>query len=177
MERKYRRVFAIVVDSFGIGAMPDSEKFGDVGVDTCGHIAEAVESFCIPNMQKLGLANLRPIKHVPAADRTMGYYAKLRETSNGKDTMTGHWEMMGINTQKPFITFTDTGFPKELIEELEKRCGREVIGNKSASGTEILDELGEQEINEGKMIVYTSAEMRRLWALRISTNTVRLPES
>lgn len=158
MERKYRRVFAIVVDSFGIGAMPDSEKFGDVGVDTCGHIAEAVESFCIPNMQKLGLANLRPIKHVPAADRTMGYYAKLRETSNGKDTMTGHWEMMGINTQKPFITFTDTGFPKELIEELEKRCGREVIGNKSASGTEILDELGEQEINEGKMIVYTSAD-------------------
>lgn len=158
MERKYRRVFAIVVDSFGIGAMPDSEKFGDVGVDTCGHIAEAVESFCIPNMQKLGLANLRPIKHVPAADRTMGYYAKLRETSNGKDTMTGHWEMMGINTQKPFITFTDTGFPKELIEELEKRCGRKVIGNKSASGTEILDELGEQEINEGKMIVYTSAD-------------------
>lgn len=158
MERKYRRVFAIVVDSFGIGAMPDSEKFGDVGVDTCGHIAEAVESFHIPNMQKLGLANLRPIKHVPASDRTMGYYARLRETSNGKDTMTGHWEMMGINTQKPFITFTDTGFPKELIEELEKRCGRKVIGNKSASGTEILDELGEQEINEGKMIVYTSAD-------------------
>ena len=109
-------------------------------------------------MQKLGLANLRPIAHVPAIDSTMGYYGKLNETSNGKDTMTGHWEMMGINTQKPFITFTETGFPEELIQELEKRCGREIIGNKSASGTEILDELAEQEINEGKLIVYTSAD-------------------
>lgn len=158
MEKKYRRVFAIVVDSFGIGAMPDSEKFGDVGVDTCGHIAESVESLCIPNLQKLGLANLRPIRHVPASDETVGYYAKLRETSNGKDTMTGHWEMMGINTRKPFITFTETGFPGELIQELEKRCGRKIIGNKSASGTEILDELAEQEISEGKLIVYTSAD-------------------
>ena len=158
MSKKYKRVFTIVIDSYGIGAMPDSEKFGDVGVDTCGHIAEAVDSFSIPNMQRMGLGNLRPIKHVPALDSTIGYYGKLMETSNGKDTMTGHWEMMGINTQKPFITFTETGFPAELIDELEKRCGRQVIGNKSASGTEILDELAEQEINEGKMIVYTSAD-------------------
>ncbi len=157
--KKYKRVFVIVIDSFGIGAMPDSEKFGDVGVDTYGHIAESVDHFVIPNLQKLGLSNLHPVKGVDPVTEPIGYRAKLRETSNGKDTMTGHWEMMGINTQKPFITFTETGFPKELIDELSKRCdGREIIGNKSASGTEILDELAEQEINEGKLIVYTSAD-------------------
>lgn len=157
--KKYKRVFAIVIDSFGIGAMPDSEKFGDVGVDTYGHIAESVDHFVIPNLQMLGLSNLHPVKGVDPVTEPIGYRAKLRETSNGKDTMTGHWEMMGINTKKPFITFTETGFPKELIDELSRRCdGREIIGNKSASGTEILDELAEQEINEGKLIVYTSAD-------------------
>ncbi len=157
--KKYKRVFVIVIDSFGIGAMPDSEKFGDIGVDTYGHIAESVDHFVIPNLQKMGLSNLHPVKGVDPIAEPIGYRAKLRETSNGKDTMTGHWEMMGINTQKPFITFTETGFPKELIDELSKRCdGREIIGNKSASGTEILDELAEQEINEGKLIVYTSAD-------------------
>ena len=157
--KKYKRVFAIVIDSFGIGAMPDSEKFGDVGVDTYGHIAESVDHFVIPNLQKLGLSNLHPVKGVDPVTEPIGYRAKLRETSNGKDTMTGHWEMMGINTKKPFITFTETGFPKKLIDELSRRCdGREIIGNKSASGTEILDELAEQEINEGKLIVYTSAD-------------------
>ena len=157
--KKYKRVFAIVIDSFGIGAMPDSEKFGDVGVDTYGHIAESVDHFVIPNLQKLGLSNLHPVKGVDPVTEPVGYRAKLRETSNGKDTMTGHWEMMGINTKKPFITFTETGFPKGLIDELSRRCdGREIIGNKSASGTEILDELAEQEINEGKLIVYTSAD-------------------
>lgn len=157
--KKYKRVFAIVIDSFGIGAMPDSEKFGDVGVDTYGHIAESVDHFVIPNLQKLGLSNLHPVKGVDPVTEPVGYRAKLSETSNGKDTMTGHWEMMGINTKKPFITFTETGFPKELIDELSRRCdGREIIGNKSASGTEILDELAEQEINEGKLIVYTSAD-------------------
>jgi phosphopentomutase len=156
---KYKRVFVIVIDSFGIGAMPDSKEFGDVGVDTYGHIADSVDHFVIPHLQKLGLSNLHEVKGVPAIDSPVGCRAVLRETSNGKDTMTGHWEMMGIHTQKPFITFTDTGFPKELIDELSKRCdGREIIGNKSASGTEILDELAEQEINEGKLIVYTSAD-------------------
>lgn len=155
---KYNRVFAIVIDSMGIGAMDDSPRFGDVGVDTLGHISERMEEFHIPNLQKLGLANLKPLKQVAPAESPLGYYMAMRETSNGKDTMTGHWEMMGINTQKPFITFTDTGFPKELIEELEKRCGRRVIGNKSASGTEILEELAEEEIATGAMIVYTSAD-------------------
>ena len=155
---KYKRIFTIVIDSLGIGAMPDSEKYGDVGVDTLGHIAKSVESFHIPNLRKLGLANLKKMQHVAPVEHPLGYYCALREASNGKDTMTGHWEMMGIHTTKPFVTFTETGFPKELIEELEKRFGREIIGNKSASGTAILEELGEEEIYHNKVIVYTSAD-------------------
>ena len=156
--KKYKRIFTIVVDSLGIGAMEDSYKFGDIGVDTLGHISESVENFNIPNLQKLGLANLHPMKNVKSVEKPLGYYMEMKETSVGKDTMTGHWEMMGLNIDKPFQTFTDTGFPKELIEELEKRTGHKVIGNKSASGTEILDELAEEEIRTGNMIVYTSAD-------------------
>lgn len=156
--KKYKRIFTIVLDSLGIGAMKDSEKFGDIGVDTLGNIAKSVSSLDIPNLQKLGLANLHPIKNVNAVEKPLGYFAALNETSVGKDTMTGHWEMMGLNIQKPFQTFTDTGFPKELIDELEAKCGRKVVGNKSASGTEILDEYGEHEIATGDMIVYTSAD-------------------
>ena len=156
--KKYKRIFTIVLDSLGIGAMKDSEKFGDIGVDTLGNIAKSVSSLNIPNLQKLGLANLHPIKNVNTVEKPLGYFAALNETSVGKDTMTGHWEMMGLNIQKPFQTFTDTGFPKELIDELEAKCGRKVVGNKSASGTEILDEYGEHEIATGDMIVYTSAD-------------------
>lgn len=147
-----------MIDSLGTGAMPDSEKFGDVGVDTLGHIAEHMKEFHIPNLQKLGIANLRPLKGVAQVEAPTGRFTKFSEASNGKDTMTGHWEMMGIYTTKPFKTFTDHGFPKELIDELEKRTGHKVIGNKSASGTEIIEELGEEEINTGAMIVYTSAD-------------------
>ena len=156
--KEYKRVFVIVIDSLGIGAMPDGEKFGDVGVNTLGHISESVENFRIPTLQKLGMANLTPLRQVPAVENPLGYQAALRERSNGKDTMTGHWEIMGIETKKPFKTFTEHGFPKELIEELEKRTGHKVIGNKSASGTEIIDELGEEEIATGHRIVYTSAD-------------------
>ena len=156
--KEYKRVFVIVIDSLGIGVMPDGEKFGDIGVNTLGHIAESVETLRIPTLQKLGMANLTPLKQVPAVENPLGYQAALRERSNGKDTMTGHWEIMGIETKKPFKTFTEHGFPKELIEELEKRTGHKVIGNKSASGTEIIDELGEEEIATGHMIVYTSAD-------------------
>lgn len=155
---KYQRVFVVVLDSLGIGAMPDSEKFGDTGVDTLGHIAERMEEFSIPNLQCFGLANLKPMAGVASVTDPLGYFMPVREKSNGKDTMTGHWEMMGIETTKPFITFTEHGFPPELISELEKRCGRRVIGNKAASGTEILDELAEEEIATGAMIVYTSAD-------------------
>ena len=154
----YKRVFVIVLDSLGIGAMPDSEKFGDKGVDTFGHILDKMGTLDIPNLQKLGMLNLHKGGRMEGVEKPMGRYMRIAETSNGKDTMTGHWEMMGINTKKPFITFTETGFPKELIQELEKRCGKRVIGNKSASGTEIIEELGEEEINTGAMIVYTSAD-------------------
>lgn len=156
--KRYKRIFVVVMDSLGIGAMPDSEKFGDVGVNTLKHISESVEIFKIPNLQKLGMANLAKLKQVAPVEKPLGYQAALRETSNGKDTMTGHWEMMGLGTKTPFQTFTDHGFPSELIEELEKRTGHKIIGNKSSSGTEILDELAEEEIATGKMIVYTSAD-------------------
>ena len=148
----------IVLDSLGIGAMPDSEKFGDVGVDTFGHILDKMGSLEIPNLKKLGMLNLHPAGNMQGVEKPIGRYMRVSEASNGKDTMTGHWEMMGIKTEKPFKTFTATGFPPELIAELEKRCGKRVIGNKSASGTEIIEELGEEEINTGAMIVYTSAD-------------------
>ena len=156
--KKYNRIFVIVLDSLGIGAMPDSEKFGDVGVDTFGHILDQMGTLEIPNLKKLGMLNLHCGGNMEKAAEPMGRYARLGEASNGKDTMTGHWEMMGIETKKPFITFTEHGFPPELIAELEKRCGRKIIGNRAESGTKILEELGEQEIREGKLIVYTSAD-------------------
>ena len=157
---KFKRIFAIVIDSMGIGNAPDADQFkGDTGSDTLGHIAETVEHFHIPNLQKMGIGNLKPMEKVAPAGLPAAYYCPLVEKSAGKDTMTGHWEFMGLETVTPFITFTDTGFPPELIAELEKRCGKKVIGNKAASGTEILEELAEREINEGdKMIVYTSAD-------------------
>lgn len=156
--KKYKRIFTVVMDSLGVGAMDDSERFGDIGVDTLGHISEKMEEFNIPNLQRLGIANLHSLKQVKPVERPMAHFMKMKEASNGKDTMTGHWEMMGLKIEKPFQTFTDTGFPKELIEELEKRTGKRVIGNKSASGTEILEELAEEEIATGAMIVYTSAD-------------------
>ncbi|MDO4308076.1 MAG: phosphopentomutase [Eubacteriales bacterium] len=155
---KYKRIFVIVMDSLGVGAMEDSADFGDVGVNTLGHISESVDKLHIPNLQKLGLANITPLKQAEPVEMRHGYYGKLKEKSKGKDTMTGHWEMMGLEVTKPFKTFTETGFPPELIQELEERTGKKVIGNKSASGTEILEELAEEEIATGHMIVYTSAD-------------------
>lgn len=157
-KQKYNRIFIIVVDSLGVGALNDAPDYGDANTDTLGHISQNVGEFEIPNLQKLGIANLHGLKQVAPVSRPMGYYTKLNEASTGKDTMTGHWEMMGLHITKPFRTFTETGFPEELLEELSRRTGRVIIGNKSASGTEILDELAEEEIAEGHMIVYTSAD-------------------
>ena len=157
MER-FQRIFVIVMDSLGIGAMSDAADYGDTGADTLGHISEVSNTFYIPNLQSLGLANLKHLKQVDAVENPLGYYAVLNEASASKDTMTGHWEMMGLKVETPFKTFTEKGFPKELIEELERRTGHKVIGNKSASGTEIIEELGEEEIATGNMIVYTSAD-------------------
>lgn len=155
---KFKRVFTIVIDSVGSGRAYDSAKYGDSDADTLAHIAQAVNGLKMPNMQKLGLGNLHHIKGIAENNNPIGYYTKMQEMSLGKDTMTGHWEMMGLYIDEPFITFTDTGFPDELIQELEAKTGHKVIGNKAASGTEILDELGERHLETNEMIVYTSAD-------------------
>ena len=154
----YKRIFVIVLDSLGIGAMPDAARFADEGADTFGHILEKTKTLNIPNLRRLGFLNLKCGGDMKGVVSPEGRFMRMREASNGKDTMTGHWEMMGIKTEKPFRTFTEHGFPAELIKELEKQCGKKVIGNKSASGTEIIEELGEEEIRTGSMIVYTSAD-------------------
>lgn len=152
---RYKRIFLIVLDSLGIGAMPDAAEYGDAGTNTFVHIWERMQGLEIPNLRKLGMGNLC---RVTEDKETLGYRLRLKEASTGKDTMTGHWEMMGILTTKPFRTFTETGFPPALIKALEEKCQRKIIGNKAASGTEILEELAEREIENGELIVYTSAD-------------------
>lgn len=155
---KFKRVFLIVLDSLGIGAAKDAATFDDAGSDTFGHIAEKMETFNIPHLVDLGMANLKKLDRVKPAADPKGYYLKLEEASNGKDTMTGHWEMMGLFTPKPFQVFTDTGFPQELIDELEKRTGHECVGNIASSGTKIIEEMGEEACKKQQLIVYTSAD-------------------
>ncbi|WP_416433652.1 phosphopentomutase [Priestia megaterium] len=157
MAHTYKRVFLIVMDSVGIGESPDAEKYNDKGADTFGHIAEHCNGLRMPNMAKLGLSNIREIKGIDKAEKPLAYYTKMQEASAGKDTMTGHWEIMGLNIDTPFNVFPD-GFPEELISQLEEKTGRKIIGNKPASGTEILDELGKQHMETGDLIVYTSAD-------------------
>lgn len=149
----YKRIFLVVLDSVGINHAKDSESFGDSGANTLLHTIEKT-GVKLPNLEKMGLLNLIYDKD----DSSIGYYMRAEEISNGKDTLTGHLEMMGIETKIPFKTFTETGFPKELINELEKRSGHKVIGNKNASGTEIIKELGKQHLETGDLIVYTSAD-------------------
>lgn len=156
--KTYQRIFTIVLDSLGVGAMEDSPQYGDIGVDTLGHIDAQADHLVIPNLRRLGLANLHPLQKTEREEQPEGYYLRMKERSCGKDTMTGHWEMMGLHITKPFRTFTETGFPQELINELARQTGRTIIGNKSASGTEILEELGEEEVEKGHLIVYTSAD-------------------
>ncbi len=156
--KKFKRIFVIVTDSVGIGEMPDANKFGDAGTNTFVHTAERCGGLNIPVMNSLGLGDLAPIKGTSKLNHPNAYCMRLKEASAGKDTMTGHWEMMGIYTTKPFQTFTDTGFPQSLIDELEEKTGHKVIGNKAASGTEILKELGQQQMRDNSLIVYTSAD-------------------
>ncbi len=155
--RTYKRIHLIVLDSVGIGEAPDAEKFNDKGADTLGHIAEKMNGLNMPNMGKLGLSNIREIKGITPAEHPLAYYTKMQEASNGKDTMTGHWEIMGLNIKEPFQTFPN-GFPEELIRQLEEKTGRKVIGNKPASGTAIIEELGKEHMETGAIIVYTSAD-------------------
>jgi phosphopentomutase len=146
----------VVLDSVGIGAMPDAAEYGDAGTDTLGHIF-AIEKPHLPNLQKLGLGNIRPIDGLPAVAKPEGSFAKAAFFSKGKDTTTGHWEMAGLITEHPFPTYPD-GFPDRILEPFKKAIGRDVIGNKQASGTEIIKELGEEHMRTGKPIVYTSAD-------------------
>ena len=156
---RYKRIFIVVADSMGTGYMKDAKDFGDEGANTLLHIGEKMPNgLNVPTLNRLGLGDFDPIKGTSVVSHPNSFIAKANEVSKGKDTMTGHWEIMGINTQVPFKTFTDTGFPQELIDELEKRTGHKVIGNKAASGTEILVELGEQQCKDGSMIVYTSSD-------------------
>lgn len=157
MVEAFKRIHVIVMDSVGIGEAPDAAEFDDFDVDTLGHIAGSRGGLKMPNMAKLGLSNIREIEGVPKADAPLAYYTKMQEVSAGKDTMTGHWEIMGLFIDKPFRVFPD-GFPDELIQKIEDFSGRKVIGNKPASGTEIMEELGEEQLKTGALIVYTSAD-------------------
>ena len=171
-----KRVFVIVMDSVGIGSEPDADRFynaghNDVGSNTWVPIAEKNHGLSVPTLEGLGLGDLAPIQGVKKVKHPHSYVQTLRERSNGKDTLTGHWEMMGILTENPLVTFTDTGFPKELMDELSKRTGRKLIGNYSQSGTVILEELGEEQTRDGSLIVYTSADS----VLQIAANKSCVP--
>ncbi len=153
----FKKIHLIVMDSVGIGEAPDAANFGDVGSDTLGHIAEKMDGLTMPNMESFGLSNIREIKGINKVEKPKAYYGKMQEASVGKDTMTGHWEIMGLNIDKPFKVYPE-GFPQELIEQLEAKTGRKVIGNMPASGTAIIDDLGPEHMETGAIIVYTSAD-------------------
>lgn len=157
-KNKFDRIFVIVLDSLGVGASQDACKYNDLGTNTLKHLSYSKTNFSIPTLQKLGIGNITDINNTPKNDNHLASYGILKELSVGKDTLTGHWEMMGIKVDTPFPAFTDTGFPKELIDELEKETGHKFIGNISASGTEILKDLGEQHLKTKELILYTSAD-------------------
>lgn len=169
--KKFKRIFVIVTDSMGIGEMFDAKEYNDLGANTFGHIANLSESFNVPTLTKLGIGNICPNNKTPFMEKPMGIVARMNEQSIGKDTLTGHFELMGLKVTTPFPSFTETGFPKELIQKLEEFSGRKVIGNKSASGTEIIKELGEEQLETGALIVYTSADS----VLQIAANETIIP--
>lgn len=152
-----KRVILIILDSVGMGALPDADKYGDVGADTIGHVAKFNGGLKLPNMESIGLGLIEGIQNINKVSNPLGCYGKFYEASNGKDTVTGHWEMVGVKSEIPLPTYPN-GFPPEIIKEFEEKTGRKVIGNKPASGTEILDELGEEQLKTGALIVYTSAD-------------------
>lgn len=155
--KPFKKIHVVVMDSVGIGEAPDADEFGDVGSDTLGHIAEAMGGLKMPTMESLGLSNVRQLKGISKVDKPKAYYGKMQEASVGKDTMTGHWELMGLHIDQPFKVYPD-GFPSTLIEKLEAKTGRKVLGNKVASGTAIIEELGKEHMETGAIIVYTSAD-------------------
>lgn len=171
--KKFKRIFVIVADSLGIGEASDAAEYNDLGANTFKHIAEGMDSFNIPNLEKLGMGNICPNKKIQPVKTPLAQVMRLKEISNGKDTLTGHFEIMGLKVDHPFPSFTETGFPKELIEKLEKYSGRKMIGNVAASGTEIMKELGEEQLKTGAMIIYTSADS----VLQLAANEEIIPLS
>ena len=168
--KKFKRIFVIVADSMGVGEAKDSAVYSDAGANTFGHVAEGYSGFSVPTLEKLGIGNICKVSTVKEV-KPLGVVSKMEEISVGKDTLTGHFEIMGLKVTKPYPSFTDTGFPKELIDMLESYSGRKVIGNISASGTEILKDLGEEQIKTGALIVYTSADS----VLQIAANEEYIP--
>src|SRR5262245_44235670 len=154
-EYEYKRIILIVLDSVGIGEMPDSAKYGDAGSDTLGHIFKSVR-VTVPNLQSIGLGNIRPMALDPVIE-PLGNFGVAATASDGKDTTIGHWEITGLITEKAFPTYPN-GFPQYIINRFESAIGRRVIGNKPASGTEIINELGAKHMHTGKPILYTSAD-------------------
>ncbi|MCQ2794620.1 MAG: phosphopentomutase [Bacilli bacterium] len=154
---KYKRIFVIVMDSLGVGEMTDAAVFHDQGSNTLKHIIEKAGPINAPTLEKLGIGDFVDIGF-KKVNHPNSFTCVLKETSKGKDTMTGHWEMMGINTTKPFQTFTDTGFPQSLVDELSKKTGYKFIGNYASSGTKILEVLGEQHMRDKSLILYTSSD-------------------
>jgi len=157
MNKPFEKIHVVVLDSVGIGEAPDAANFGDVGSHTLGHIAEKMNGLTMPHMESFGLANIEPLQGIQATDKPKAFYGKMQEASVGKDTMTGHWEIMGLNIDKPFKVYPE-GFPAELIAELEKRTGRKVLCNKPASGTQVIEDFGKEHMETGAIIVYTSAD-------------------
>ena len=155
--KKFKRIHVIVMDSVGIGALPDADKFNDVGTNTLLHISQEKHGLNLPNLGRMGLSNISKLEGVDIATKPLGFYSKMQEASCGKDTMTGHWEIMGLYIDKPFQVFPN-GFPDDLIKQIENFSGRKIIGNCPASGTEIIAQYGERQMKTGELIVYTSAD-------------------
>lgn len=153
---KFKRIHVVVMDSVGIGEAPDAVDFGDVGADTLGHITDS-RVVALDNLAELGLGKIRPLSHIEPKNSKNSYYTKLEEQSVGKDTMTGHWELMGLQIKTPFRVFPN-GFPDELLDKIKAFSRRGIVGNKPASGTAIIDELGPHQLETGDLIVYTSAD-------------------
>lgn len=158
MMKNYKRIFVIVTDSLGVGGAKDSELYGDSGTNTLSHLSYAKEDFSIPTLAKLGIGNITDVNNTPANNHPLASFGRMEEVSVGKDTLTGHWEIMGLKVDKKFPSFTDNGFPQELIDKLEQETNHKFIGNISASGTEIIKDLGERQLKTKEMIIYTSAD-------------------
>ena len=169
--KKFKRVFLIVADSLGVGAMDDAEKYGDLGSNTLSHLSFHKKDFSIPVLEKLGIGNITKVNNTPPMNNPLASWGKMKEKSIGKDTLTGHWELMGLHVTKSFPSFTDTGFPDHLMKRLEIETGHTFIGNKAASGTKILEELGEEHLRTKALIIYTSADS----VMQIAANEEIIP--